>query len=357
MAEAETTEAEADDGKIVFDRLPGADEMEQPEGVDLNFGLGEEDNEDETEEVVEETAAETEQEADDDDGQDTEDQSETELPEEETEEDADDVESEEEAVLEETEAEVEEEPEPEAKKKQPMVPKSRLDEVLEKVRQQQKQLDDLKQQQEVVENAPEPYAFDEKELEYQQHVLDGESDKAAALRKEIRNAERAQLEYDMEQKMGQKVVQNQQEIALAQAANEMEKNFPVFDQNSADFNAEYTQEVVELRDAFIIQGLDAVTALTKATDFVVKDRNLVVDDDATPALAKTQSPKAEKTDDTKKRREVSRKLKAAESQPPDMPGESSASRGEESVNLNNLTEEEFNALPDATLKRLRGDLV
>ena len=353
MAEAETTEAEVDDGKIVFDRLPGADDMEQPEGVDLNFGLGEEDNEDETEEVVEETAAETEQEADDDDNE----EDEAEIEEEQEEDNSEQAETEEEAVLEETEAEVEEEPEPEAKKKQPMVPKSRLDEVLEKVRQQQKQLDDLKQQQEVVENAPEPYAFDEKELEYQQHVLDGESDKAAALRKEIRNAERAQLEYDMEQKMGQKVVQNQQEMALAQAASEMEKNFPVFDQNSPDFNAEYTQEVVELRDAFIIQGHDAVTALTKATDFVVKDRNLVVNDDATPALAKTQAPKAEKTDDTKKRREVSRKLKAAESQPPDMPGESSASRGEESVNLDNLTEEEFNALPDATLKRLRGDLV
>jgi len=82
----------------------------------------------------------------------------------------------------------------------------------------------------------------------------------------------------------------------------------------------------------------------------------VSEDDSTPALAKTQVPKAGKEDTTKKRREVSRKLKAAESQPPDMPGESSATRGEESVNLNNLTEEEFNALPDATLKRLRGDL-
>ena len=54
---------------------------------------------------------------------------------------------------------------------------------------------------------------------------------------------------------------------------------------------------------------------------------------------------------------ASRKMKAAEAQPPDMPGESSAARGEKAFDVMALSEDEFNALPAATLKRLRGDVV
>jgi hypothetical protein len=50
-------------------------------------------------------------------------------------------------------------------------------------------------------------------------------------------------------------------------------------------------------------------------------------------------------------------MKAAEAQPPDMPGESSAARGEKAFDVMALSEDEFNALPAATLKRLRGDVV
>ncbi|HAW76457.1 MAG TPA: hypothetical protein DCW74_12075, partial [Alteromonas australica] len=87
------------------------------------------------------------------DESDSEDQSEGELQEEEadseTEEQSDDGEQSEDT------AEVEESTkEPE---KKPMVPKSRLDEVLAKQKALQKQLDDMKAAQEVVENAPEEY--------------------------------------------------------------------------------------------------------------------------------------------------------------------------------------------------------
>ena len=59
----------------------------------------------------------------------------------------------------------------------------------------------------------------------------------------------------------------------------------------------------------------------------------------------------------KKRAEVSRKLKAADAQPPELPGESSANRGEKGLDLSSMTEEEFGSLPEATLKRLRGDIL
>lgn len=328
-----------DNEKLQFDTMPGADRLEEAEGLDMNFGLGEEPvAEIEEEEEEEQPVAEVDQE----------DEPVAEIEEEEEE-------------LEPPQAELEEEPEPEPAlsdepdTKKPMVPKSRLDEVLAKQKALQKQLDDLKASQVQQEEAPETYDFSVKEIEYQNLLLDGESDKAAALRAEIRRAERAQIEYELSQKMQQTVSQNQQMTALQQAASELEANFPVFDQSSDQYNAEFTQEVIDLRDAFIVKGDNAVAALSKAAKFVIREYGL---DSEAPSLSSDTAPKKKQVDEVaKKRAEVTRKLKAAESQPPELPGESSANRGERMIDVNSMSEDEFNALPEATLKRLRGDVL
>ena len=184
--------------------------------------------------------------------------------------------------------------------------------------------------------------------------MDGETDKAVAIRREIRKAEREQLEYEMRQEMSQTVNQDRQMTALQQAANAMEDAYPVFDSNSEVFDQDMTNEVVELRDAFIMKGYEAVDALSKAVKYVVKDHDLDQAQESAPSLA----GKAQKTDEVaKKRAEVSKKLRAAEAQPPELPGESSSNHGEKGIDLSTLTEDEFAALPEATLKRLRGDII
>jgi len=329
--------------------MPGADSPEPvQEKFDLNFGLGEEveDAEEPTEEVeenpVEETEAviEEEEEVEDDTADDGDQE----------EEDGDTLEEEEVA------AEAPEEVAP-AQPKKPMVPKSRLDEVLAKQKALQKQLDDMRAAQEVAESAPEEYDFATKEVEYQSLVLDGEAEKAAALRQEMRKAERDQIAFEMRQEMTQTVNQNQQATALQTAANDLEATFPVFDQNSESYNAEYTQEVIDLRDAFITQGHGAVEALGKAANFVVKSYDLVESGDEASALSGSKAPAKRADEVAKKRAEVSRKLKAADAQPPELPGESSANRGERALDVASMSEDEFNALPEATLKRLRGDII
>jgi len=336
---------EQEDTKIMYDTMPGAEPIEAGETLDLNFGLDadgnpiEEEVEEDVAEETENTAVEEEPESDPEpDSEGT------------SEEDAVEGEDQTETVAEEAveEAVVEEEA-----PKKPMVPKSRLDEVLAKQKALQKQLDDMKAQQTPAEDAPETYDFESRELEYQNFLLDGEAAKAASLRQEIRKAEREQLAYEMRQEMTQKVSQNAQANALQQAANDLEANFPVFDQNSSEYNESITQEVIELRDAFMVQGFDAVDALSKAANFAIKSHNL----EAPSTLDAPTAPKAKSVDEVaKKRAEVSKKLKAAESQPPELPGESSANRGEKPLDLSTMTEEEFNALPEATLKRLRGDI-
>ena len=340
MAEVKAGDLTENNGPV-FDARVGADPMEQEESLDLNF----------MDEEVEETVAEVEE------------------PEVETEETKAEEEAEVEAAqVEETEAQAEEEPEAEveeetvaeveepiAEPKKHMVPKERLDAVLAKQKALQKQLEELQAQNTPVQNAPEPYDYDTKEAEYQEFILDGETAKATALRKEMRAAEKAEIQFEMEQKMGQTVEHSQQATVLQQAAAELESTFPVFDQHSETFNADATQEVVDLRDAFITQGYQPVDALSKAANFVIKDHGFA---DADPESALAAPAVTKPVDEVaKKRANNQKKLKAAQSQPPELPGESSSSHGEVAQDMSTLTEEEFNALPAATLKRMRGDIV
>ena len=329
--------------EMVYDRMPGSDAPEDSaaEQLDLNFGLGEEPAEEPEDEEVVAEAEETEVEA-------------VEEAEEPVAEDDSPALGDQTPVTEaaeEPEAPVAEEP------RKHMVPKSRLDEVLAKQKALEKQLDELRAQKQEPGEAPEAYDFDAKEVEYQNLVLDGEAQKAAALRKEIRTAERAQLEYEFSSKIGESVSQSQQATALQQAASELEDNFPVFDRNSDQYNEGYTQEVIDLRDAFIMKGENPVAALTKAAKFVLREYDLVDMGEvaAAPSLSAETAPRVDEV--AKKRAEVTRKLKAAESQPPEMPGESSTARGEKALDIASMTEDEFNALPEATLRRLRGDIL
>lgn len=334
------------DENLEFDRMPGSDDIDQVEDVDvdLNFGLGVDEAEPEEEETRDVETLETE---DVPAAQEEVDESEAEA----------EAETDDEPVaLDETEEQEEVLEEPKAKKKGQMVPKSRLDEVLAKQKALQKQLDELKQA-----NEPPPpelpsYDFEAKEREYQDLILDGEPDKAAKLRSEIRNAEREAMSYELRREVEQTVTRNNEETALQQAANLLEAEYPVFDQNSADYNEDYTQEVIELRDAFMVQGLRAVDALSKASNFVIKAHDIGTESDDSSALTAKQAPKKSVDEVAKKRAEVAKKLDAAKKQPPELPGEGSSSHGEKALDISSLSEEEFNALPEATLRRLRGDI-
>lgn len=338
MSKQEDTAVE--DNAIEFVVMPGADAPEKDDSPQLDLSFEEvvaEITEDESEDETIEEALDKEDavEEEPDDG-----------PEE-------GGVDEEEEPLEEA-AELEEPVAEEKPAKKTMVPKARLDEVLAKQKALQKQLDEINAANAKSDEAPEEYDFDTKEVEYQNMVLDGETDKAVALRREIRKAERTQLEFEMRQEMTKTVSQDRQVNALQQAASAMEETYPVFNQNSDEFNEEYTNEVVELRDAFIVQGFEAVDALAKAVNFVVKDHDLDSQSDEPPSLA----GKAKSVDEVaKKRAQVKKKLKAADSQPPELPGESSSTHGEKGIDLATLTEEEFAALPESTLKRLRGDIL
>ena len=321
---------------IKYETMPGADALEKQEGddLDMNFAFGEE---------VEETEAEAEE------AEETETEEETKA-EEETEEETEA----EEDVSHETEEAVAEElkEEPEKKEtKSPMIPKSRLDEVLAQNKALKKRIAQTEEAEKAAEEAPEAYDFDAKEDEYMDAVLDGDKDKAKIIRKEIRQAQRTQIETELTKDIESKVTRSSTETAIRDAASAIEEAFPIFDSSSSEYNKELTDEVNKYMTGFISAGQNPVEALEEATTYVLQKNNML--DSSTVA----DVPALGQSKEQKKRSEVSKKLKAADAQPPELPGESSAAKGEKALDVNNMTPEEFDALPEATLKRIRGDVL
>jgi hypothetical protein len=354
MAEDKNTE----DLDIVMDGMPGADQKTtedvEPFQVDLNFGDetptedAEESEEEEVEFPAEEEVIEVEEET-------------TDEVEEEEQDSEDEVTAEEETPDAEQEAaeeivdelvETEEEPEkPIEPPKSPMVPKSRLDEVLAKNKKMQKQLDDIQQKEAEVQAEAPQYDFDVKEQEYQQLILDGDSTSAVALRTEMRAAEKEQMMFEVQQQMGQTVQQSQAAQELQEKAKEIEATFSILNENHEDFDKEITTEVLELRDAFIVQGYEPADSLARATEYTLAAKHpelLNGIEDFTTKQNKKVIQKRQKTT-------VKKKLEASKSQPPKLQGEGTAKRGEKVTDLNVLSDEEFGALPEETLKRMRGD--
>jgi len=319
---------------IKYETMPGADALEGQEGddLDMNFAFGEE-----AETEAEETEVEAEAEV------------EVEVTEAEVEED---VSHETKTETEETEKVEAKETEPEKKEtKSPMIPKSRLDEVLAQNKALKKRIAQTEEAEKAAEEAPNAYDFDAKEEEYMDAVLDGDKDKAKAIRKEIRQAEATKMETELTRDIETKVTRNSTANAVQDAASAIEEAFPIFDANAPEFNKALTDEVNKYMTGFISSGQNPVEALEEATTYVLQKNNML--DSSTVA----DVPALGQAKEQKQRSQVSKKLKAADAQPPELPGESSAAKGEKALDVNNMTPEEFDALPDATLKRLRGDVL
>lgn len=343
MAKNKKTETPEVDDKLMFDAMPGADAKTEEDAkgfeVDMNFENPDEEvefpKEDEIEEV-EELKAEEEP------VEELEEEAEEEVLEA-ADESAED--SGEETVLAEDDADTQQPegtvPEAVAEPKEPMIPKSRFDEVLAKQKALAKKLEEATNPIDTIEGEPE-YDFDGKEAEYQSLVLNGEAEKASKLRGEIRNAERQSMMFEVQNRMGKTVEQSTELSALQAKAAELAESFPILNETHADFDEVKTQEVLDLRDAFVVQGFSAADALDKAAKYIV----------GTPAPAPKADAVQQKIVQKKKVANTQKKMEAAESQPPSMKGKTKI---EKKLDINTLSVDEFDALPAETLRRMRGD--
>lgn len=247
------------------------------------------------------------------------------------------------------EDEPEQEPEPSAENKEEdkqdrVIPKSRFDEVNNERKELKARIEQLEALVSAKSSQPEPepevapFDLDAAEEEYATAVVEGDTDRAKQIRKEIRKAEEAALldrvKRETERDMAVKTVAERKAAIISQAF----QDYPVLDHNAAEYDANMVAKINRMSLAYQAEGKAEDQAIALAIADIMP--------------AKRSEPESPRTDNDAKRRNA----KAAESQPPSLGGVGTGDRARAaSLNVNNMTEDEFAALPEREKKRLRGD--
>lgn len=275
-----------------------------------------------------------------------------------SEDEAEDGETDESPELEASDEESDEESEEEVDDKQVSnyVSKDRFNAVNERMKLAEEALRERERELEAEAPAAAPsFDFDAKEVEYMELVTDGEFEKAKTIRQEIRAAERAELEAEVAASSTNATARVGEQIAFTNKIEELNEEFDHFNPQNEAYDQVLVDEAVDRRDLFIARGMSMADALDKAAREVAKlydlPSNFEAQADAELARMegedKAKAPAARKVD-------VKKKVAQAAKQPPVM-GEGSAQ--EEQKSATSMTDAEFEALPESTKARMRGDII
>ena len=257
---------------------------------------------------------------------------------------------EEEVVAEEEEPEPEPEPEPEELK----VPKNRFDEVNERMKKAEQQVLEMQEQlkglteQQNEEPEPEPYDFAAKEKEAADALLEGDNDKYAELRAEIRGAEREEILREARAADTETSRAVQEERSFEETGAKIEAEFPQFVPGKDEYNEAARDEMLELYVGYVHSGqYSRAEALQKAADKTVKMYDFTAEE--TPEIDDDKVVDIKKADPKKK-------AQISQNQPPRKKS-TDKSREEPRTDVSSMSDEEFDSLPESTKRRLRGDVL
>lgn len=189
------------------------------------------------------------------------------------------------------------------------------------------------------------------EKQYSQLLLDGEADQAAAVMKQIRKAERTIVALETESRTAKRTTQILESERVNLTIAQLEAAHPQLNPESEAFDEELVDDVLLKQSSYINkQGMAPSVALSKAVEYV---------------MGRYQSEPAEdpkglaKAAEERKTAQVKKNIAVAKAQPANLKesGLDSDKVGMTSSlpDITTMTQDEFNALPEKTRARLRGD--
>lgn len=233
--------------------------------------------------------------------------------------------------------------------KQHMIPKRRLDNVVAKQRKAEQETAELRKElAEALAKANAAPDVDIRALSKQKSeaILDGDLDKAAEIEEQIIASTRQEAQAPIDMEALEARVEAKMELKTTLTS--VFSDYPELDTESDSFDEDLNSEAIVFQQAYLNQGHSPAEAVRRAADAAVR----VMRPELLAAKEVTKTPpKPRKTD-------VKANVDASNAQPPKMnQGEAGASTGTANVDINKLSDEEFDALPDATRARLRGDII
>lgn len=244
------------------------------------------------------------------------------------------------------------------------VPKSRFDEAVNKeraareaaerraaeleakVRQEEKSADVKKLEESV----------DEMETKYNDLVMDGEKEKAREMMKQIRLTERKIAEMMSDEKTTRATARAVEQVRMEAAIAKLESDYPQFNKESEDFDQDLVDlTLAEHQRLMEVEKMSPSAALLQAGMKIMKKMSPAAAADKEGARGLAAAAKGA----DRKAGQVSKNLDTAKRQPASMKasGKDSDQAGETKIDVSTLTPSEFNALPETTKARLRGDFL
>jgi len=257
----------------------------------------------------------------------------------------------------------EEKAEKDEKKREARIPESRHKAILEKEREKradlERQLAKYQQGGQIADMNAELTAAENSiltmEKEHTRLLSDGEIDKAAALMQKIRHTERQITEYKGDLKIQAAEIRATERVRFNTALERVEAAFPTLNPDHESFDADLSDEVVDLMEAYKLKGYTPTVSLQKAVKALVEPRTTKQE------LATTVAPKVSDKDVAAERKAsaVGKTRDAVAKTPPRMGavGVDSEKMGAvlDAQSIMKLSQKDFAKIDADTLARLRGD--
>jgi hypothetical protein len=243
------------------------------------------------------------------------------------------------------------------------IPKRRFDEVNERRKELERELKELKAQQKAGEDAEEnKYDFDKAEGEYIELLLDGKATEAVSKRKEIDAARRSEWQTEQAEVADSTVSTREVQRELNEYVVHYEGAYDAFDPKSDSYDPAVVRDVEAMFKGYLDrrEDLQPGEAFVLAVDNAIKIYGLEArggDEGNTTDNNKADEESAKNTRRTKKKN-TRKKIADAKDNPkdPGSAGAGGATAGAADPDITQMSDDEFDALPESTKARLRGDV-
>lgn len=182
---------------------------------------------------------------------------------------------------------------------------------------------------------------------------DGNKEAAKAIRSQIREKQMALVDARADVKAAYATAQAVEQVRWDNVVERMEKEHPELDPSEDNelYDQEKVDEIMDLTEAYVAKGDSSSEALKKAIRMTYRG--------AAPAKDEGAKKRAEEAAAKRKQDAVEKARLAAKVTPP-APGKGgkdsdAAGKKTKGLDINKISDEEFDKLPDAEKKRLRGD--